>query len=378
MPSLTPKLRRITVDPGTLLLDPNNPRFVTSHEEHVNGTRLADSAVIVATADKMKQERFHVSEITQSILTNGWQPVDAIFVRRYLETDKYLVLEGNRRVAAIQSLLGSERTPIALREALYAIEALEVYGESSPEDYDKKVAYLLGVRHHGALKKWSPLAQARNIFKTYQEFANASGDDDFHWKSNIGEQVAKALSISRSDVQERLTVYRAMSSIAGLPDVGPQKMRDRYYSLMAELCKRLRGALGAYVVQSPDTFLLDARSAERVNQLCHFSDPTRSGSPITNPQEWAPFERIMSDENETKRAANLQRVEVGKEPPSVVWAQRSEELRRLEWSRWLEQVLTVLSQVQLGDIEIEDSKAVAAVARLSEHLGGLHRTQLAG
>jgi hypothetical protein len=61
-----------------------------------------------------------------------------------------------------------------------------------------------------------------------------------------------------------------------------------------------------------------------------------------------------------------------------VWAQRSEELRRLEWSRWLEQVLTVLSQVQLGDIEIEDSKAVAAVARLSEHLSGLHRTQLAG
>jgi hypothetical protein len=366
------------VDPGKLLLDPNNPRFVTSHEEHVSSDRLADPAVIVATAEKMKQERFHIDEIVQSILSNGWQPVDAIFVREYHDTKSYLVLEGNRRVAAIQRLLASEQTPLPLREVLARIEVLEVYGEASLEEYDKKVAYLLGVRHHGALKKWSPFAQARNIFKTYQEFSNADSDAAFHWNADTGKQVAEALSISLSDVQERLTVYRAMTSISSLTDVGPQKMKDRYYSLVAELCKRRKGALGDYIKQDPYTFLFDASSAERMNRLCHFSDPKRDGSPIKNPQEWRALDRILSDENETKRAANLERVEQGKESPSIVWAQRSEELRRLEWSRWLEQVLVVLSRVQLGDIDIDDSKAVAAVSRLTEHLRELRNTQPVG
>lgn len=373
MPSLAPKLRPIMIDPGKLLLDPNNPRFVTSHEEHVSSDRLADPAVISATSDKMKQERFHIDEIIQSILSNGWQPVDAIFVREYRDTKSYLVLEGNRRVAAIQRLLASEQTPPPLREVLSQIEVLEVYGEASPEEYDKKVAYLLGVRHHGALKKWSPFAQARNIFKTYQEFSNAGSDDAFRWNADTGKQVAEALSISLSDVLERLTVYRAMTSISRLQDVGPQRMKDRYYSLVAELCKRRKGALGDYIKQDPYTFLFDTASAERMNRLCHFSDPKRDGSPIKNPQEWRALDRILSDENETKRATNLERVEQGKEPPSVVWAQRSEELRRLEWSRWLEQVLVVLSRVQLGDIEMDDPKAVDAISRLTNHLRELQR-----
>ena len=126
MSSFSLALRPIIVDPSKLLLDPNNPRFVTSQEEHIAEERITGPAVIVAASEKMRQERFHVNDIVQSILTNGWQPIDAIFVRMHLPTGHFLVLEGNRRVAAIQSLLAREDLPPSVRQALATIEVLEV------------------------------------------------------------------------------------------------------------------------------------------------------------------------------------------------------------------------------------------------------------
>ena len=373
MSAFSLSLRPIAVDPSKLLLDPNNPRFVTSQEEHVGLDRVTDPAVIVAAAEKMRQERFHVNDIVQSILTNGWQPVDAIFVRAHLNSGCFLVLEGNRRVAAIQSLLTREDVPPAVRRALSTIEVLEVHGEAPPDEYERQVAYLLGVRHHGALKKWSPFAQAKNIFSTYLDVSGASSESEFRWNEEHGRRVADALTLSVSEVRERLTTYRAMISVAQLPVVGLSNMKDRYYSLIAELCKRRRGALGTYVVQDPETLLFDPESAHRVNSLCHFSDAKREGSPISGPQEWKSLERILADEDETKRVANLSRVEIGKEPPSVVWAQRSQELRRVEWSRWLEQVTAALTRVQLGDIDVDDGEAAGIVLKLTNRLLELRR-----
>ena len=368
MSSFSLSLRPIIVDPSKLLLDPNNPRFVTSQEEHIAEERITDPAVIVAASEKMRQERFHVNDIVQSILTNGWQPVDAIFVRMHLPTGHFLVLEGNRRVAAIQSLLAREDLSLSVRQALATIEVLEVHGEAPPNEYDRQVAYLLGVRHHGALKKWSPFAQARNIFSTYLDVSGASSESDFRWNEEHGRKVAEALTLTLSEVRERLTTYRAMISIAQLPAVGLSNMKDRYYSLIAELCKRRRGSLGTYVVQDPESLLFEPDSAHRINNLCHFSDPRREGSPIASPQEWKSLERILADEDEPKRAANLCRVEIEKESPSVVWAQRSQELRRVEWSRWLEQVTAALTRVQLGDIDVDDAEAAEIVRRLTSRL----------
>ncbi len=149
------------------------------------------------------------------------------------------------------------------------------------------------------------------------------------------------------------------------------------YSLFKELLARRQGPLGKYIEQDPDTLALPDESAKRMDDLCHFSID-RKGSPIKNPQEWRSLEKILKDEDEAKRAASIARVEKSKEQPSIVWAQRAEELKKLEWSRWLERVSAILAKVPLGDINLEDSETVGVVNRLASHIDDLQARVQAG
>lgn len=375
MRELIPELKLIPVDTAKLLLDPNNPRFVTNDNDHVPFDRIADPEVIERTSLRMsrdgKQDAYQIEQLVSSILTNGWQEIDSIFVRRYKKTDLYLVCEGNRRVTAIREILRRNDIPQELRDKLSRIHVLEIQGNHSEAEIARQVAYLLGVRHHGALKRWSPFAQARNIFKTYVEYANYASEDEFRWNDATAHRVAEALSIPPKQVKERLRVYRGMVSVASLPEVGPDRIRDHYYSLFDELLSRDKGPLAQFIAQDSATFALPVEAAQRMENLCHFSKHGRKGSPITNPQEWRAFENILKDDDETKRAANLLRVTEAKEQPSSVWAQRTQELKRLEWARWLEKVSVTLARVPLGDIDLEDQNAIALVKRLASHLDEL-------
>lgn len=380
MLEFVPKLRAIQVDPMKLLLDPNNPRFVSSKEERVSEDKIAHPGVVSATAKKMfpskNDDPYRIVELMQSIETNGWQPVDSIFVRKHEKEDAHVVLEGNRRVTAVQQLLGDKGLPASIRADLAKIEVMEVMGERDPEALERQVSYLLGVRHHGSLKRWSPFAQACNVLECFMEKAGLKDGDEFHWDKRVGRQVAEALSIpltGRRSVEERLSVLQAMKSVADLPNVGPSNLKDRYFSLFAELLARRGQKLGEYIKQDPKTFRFDEDSAKKIEKLCCFSVPKREGAPIVNPQEWRPLNEILKDKDESKREMNLRRVEEGKERPSVVWAQRQEELKKLEWSMWLEKVHAVIKKVQLGQINTDDQEMRKTVSRLIDVLDQLSK-----
>jgi len=166
--------------------------------------------------------------------------------------------------------------------------------------------------------------------------------------------------------------------VASLPEVGPSRLLDHYYSLFKELLARRKGRLGKYIEQNPDTLVLPPDSAKRMDSLCHFSIDGRKGSPIANPQEWRSLEKILNDEDEAKRVANMTRIEDGKEAPSTVWAQRAQELKKLEWSRWLEKVSVILAKVPLGDIDLENPETVQLVKRLASHVDELQAQVKAG
>lgn len=375
MRELVPELKSIKVDPAKLLLDPNNPRFVTNDNDHISYERIADPDVIERTSRRMspdgKQDEYQIEQLVRSILTNGWQEIDSIFVSRYKNTDYYLVHEGNRRVTAIREILRRTDTPKADRDKLAHVSVMEIQGNHSAEEIERQVSYLLGVRHHGALKPWSPFAQARNIFRTYVEYAQYPSEDKFRWDEPTARKVASALSIPLDQVRERLQVYRAMVSVAALPEVGPTRIRDHYYSLFKELLSRRKGPLSQFIPQDPHTLALPPEAAQRMESLCHFSKDGRDGSPIANPQEWRALESILKDDDQIKRAANLLRVTEGKEEPSTVWAQRTQELKKLEWAPWLAKISATLARVPLGDIDLEDQHAIALVQRLASHLDEL-------
>jgi hypothetical protein len=99
-----------TASPVELQLDPYNPRL-TRDEEGSSQSKLLEIMV----------RRFNIDELAESIIAIGFQPFDPILVAR--ERGKLVVLEGNRRIAALKLLLRPEDAPPRYESAWRAYSA---------------------------------------------------------------------------------------------------------------------------------------------------------------------------------------------------------------------------------------------------------------
>ena len=351
-----PRMREIEVSPDNLILDPNNPRLklVSGDDEHVPEERAGDPGIVERTRDRLAggNDQFQLKQLQESIVANGWQPVDFIFVKAHKTEANYLVLEGNRRVMAIRNLLDEPTTKPALRQSLKKIKVMEMMEEDTEEKLQRKISYLLGVRHHGSLQKWSAFAQANNIYLHYLARAKQTRET-FRWDESTARGIASALSISLKEVRERLKVFRAMQQIGNRPEVKSGEptggMRDTFYSVCGGGLLTRGKRLAKFIKQDQLTFLLKEEACVRMEQLCCFSQPKRRGSPINSPREWRYLSRLLEDDDEQKREANIEKVLNDKQRPSDVWSVREEELRKLQWDKWLTKVSLVLQRVELGD-----------------------------
>lgn len=383
MSDLLPKLKRITVDPQSLYPDPNNPRFITKDSDRVKEAKFLDSSVILNTARKMydKDNDVHnIKQIIDSIRANGWQPVDSIFVRCF-EEGRYVVLEGNRRLTAIRAILEDPESSEETKKQLKKIEVMEIVDkidgrrtQKSEQQLRQKISYLLGVRHHGSLKQWSPFAQAASIYERYLR-ASGQRDESFEWDKRVAEEIAGQLSMKVKDVEERICVFRVMKQIGESGTVKESEakegggMRDRYYSVCKEVVMTKCKKLGEFI-HVHDDFKLDDQSLERIIGLCHFDRKARTDSPINKPQQWRFLSKILDDENEAVIESNLKRVVENKERPEVVWAGREAELRQPEWGKWLSEVARIFENLTLGDIE-ENDEALKEMQRIAHVLDSL-------
>lgn len=371
MSELMPKLELRKVAPEKLIPDPNNPRLITNDDEHYDNQQALDlqdrtlSRMRGGEGDDGQRDRYKIKELERSIIENGWWPVDYIFVRKFGDDGHYLVLEGNRRVTAIKNLRNSEDTPLALKNSLNIVEVMEIVGETDEKILREKVTYLLGVRHHGSLKKWTPFAQAHNIFTRYLELAGQT-TDNFSWDVGRGEQVANALSIDLEVLKNRLRVYRGMEQLDGshLMENAEGRIQDRYYSVIAEVVLSKDRALKEYINQNDTDFRLDNESVTKMINLCHFDRPGRKESPINNPQEWRKLANILKEEDESRKAEMLDAVEKHKDKPSDVWAARASELHRITWARWLSSVNNIINKINIGQVDINDGDAKEITIKL--------------
>jgi superfamily II DNA or RNA helicase len=381
-------IQEVEVETKFLVLDPNNPRFLTQQEEKIPLEKCLDQDVVIKTHKQMTSAdanafNFRINELKASIVTNGYRPVDRIFVRSIPNTDHYLVIEGNRRVTAIREILESENPDHEpIKKQLQKIKVAVITADLTEAELKAKITTILGIRHHGSLKKWSPFAQARNIYKHYKEL---QGDDtEFEWdgeSSGIGEQVADALSISAKEVKERLRVYRAMEQLEANLDFEPNaKMNQRYYSVISDVLNRKQKGLNDYLPFNDQEFKLSDEAITRFDQLCYFTKLNRkeadgTTAPINDPTQWRSLNQILQDEDLDKRDTNLKKITEEHRKPSEVWAERAEELNKLEWSKFFEKVELTLSSVDIGKLSLlnldQTEKAKELVAIINETLSKL-------
>ena len=97
--------KRQNISLRNLYLDPNNYRLINEadygevSEEKVKDKIIARRTFRLLAGDKNQ----HIQDLIESFKANGYLPVDQIQVRK-LEDVGYVVVEGNRRIAALKHL----------------------------------------------------------------------------------------------------------------------------------------------------------------------------------------------------------------------------------------------------------------------------------
>ncbi len=141
-----------------IYLDPNNPRFVGLSSVNVPDSDITNPTV-QADALSMLEKQFAVDRIRMNMEINGYLPIDRVIVRP-IGDDSYVVLEGNRRIAAAKTLPSHTQDGNIIdprvRQSVTLIPCLVYTGE------DQSAAWLFqGIRHISGINDWSSYNKAR-------------------------------------------------------------------------------------------------------------------------------------------------------------------------------------------------------------------------
>lgn len=219
------------IEVKNLLLDPNNYRFLDNpafkrkikSKYHLSGVQ--DKTLQLLESDKTYQ----LQELKKSILTNGYVPMERIIVVPYehddLKEDTYLVVEGNRRVAALKSLIqehedGVRELSIEEVQSLSKIPCAILQAKKGALAHAERV--IMGIRHIAGPKAWGAYQQAQLVLELH--------DQEGEEFSRIGEH----LGISAVEVARR---YRAMKALKAMEtdELYASSSSPEYYRLFHEL-----------------------------------------------------------------------------------------------------------------------------------------------
>ena len=155
-----------------LLLDPGNYRFRGEEEygKPAEEERIDDEELQARVLSKLMKNTKGMKELKRSILaTLG--PIERPIVVPH-EEGKYVVLEGNRRIACCKSLqheASNGRLPEDVPKN--AFDEVEVLILSREFDTPEVRRVILGTRHISGILTWGPLERAM-IVKEYREVQN--------------------------------------------------------------------------------------------------------------------------------------------------------------------------------------------------------------
>jgi hypothetical protein len=189
MDQSTNQPKRKTVPVNLLDFDPENPRFPPEIAHGPIGTLIERF---------VRDER--LLEVMASIADHGYFEGEPLLVVAH--GNRYHVVEGNRRLAALKLLSGLEEVP----EGRISIEEVCEHAEYKPEkvpclifDNSTQILRYLGFRHITGIKSWSSLQKARYLKRMRDTFYH-----DFEGKDLL-QRLAREIGSRADYVGQMLT-----------------------------------------------------------------------------------------------------------------------------------------------------------------------------
>lgn len=185
-----------------LLLDPNNYRLQeVSGYVSVSPDRFQLEQVQKTTLQRLQDEG--LKELQKSIIANGFLPIERIVVVPHAAAEgQYLVIEGNRRVAALRGLRDQLNAGIEIPDNVTAVfDAVPCIVAADDPKFPFFRETLMGVRHVGGIKQWGGYQRAKLIVDLR---------DDHELEAT---EIADRLGLSVQEVNRRYRAFKALQQM---------------------------------------------------------------------------------------------------------------------------------------------------------------------
>lgn len=198
-----------------LLLDPNNYRFIDSKDyKPVPESQAGDSRIQQRTLNLiMGKNQESIKDLISSFTTNGFLDIDQIQVKA-IEGEKYLVLEGNRRVATLKYLWDEFKkgndVGLLKDSDFKSIRLIEIIDEDP-------VQHLIGMglHHISGKKRWSAVNEAQLISDLIEKYGKSENE------------ICDALGISTWKLRKSLRALGLIKQYRS-SDYGDQFLANKY------------------------------------------------------------------------------------------------------------------------------------------------------
>lgn len=209
-----------------LLLDPNNYRFLDRKKFKKKANNRSHEESVQRAALESLEQSYQLDELKRSIITNGYVPMERIIVVPYAsKPGQFLVIEGNRRVASLKSLLNEEREGVlvltpAQRASFSKIPCAVL--KSSGLSLKRAERIIMGIRHIAGPKEWGAYQQALLV-------SELKDDEDLEFR-----EIGETLGITSVEAARR---YRAIRALKQMEDdeLFAKKAEPAFYRLFHEL-----------------------------------------------------------------------------------------------------------------------------------------------
>ena len=224
---------RRTASLSRLYLDPNNFRFIDLPEYKFVKPEDVFNANVQrrTTAFILGKSQQNARDLIASIKENGWLDIDPILVQNK-ERGRYIVVEGNRRVATLKYLQRRyEEDAIDLGQldsAVFSKVPVVHYANADPGQY----LVMMGLHHITGKQRWPAINRAQAINDLYEHFDQDTG------------AVCRSLGISKREFNLSLRTLALVNAYKN-SDYGDQFESDKY-NLFREILNNpaLRGWIG--------------------------------------------------------------------------------------------------------------------------------------
>lgn len=188
-----------------VFLDTNNPRFHGENDFQLHNSNGVFDSKNQEVVRQYIVRKYGANEIIDSVLAVGFIPIDMVVLEK-TSNDKYVVVEGNRRIAALKTIVGNISRKVLevngeILQSIYSFEALVIVKNSKNINLKKWI--LQGIRHVSGVRGWGPYQQAMLI-------------NELHYKHKMPfKDIGKTIGVHYNRVSTMLRAYLALEQMKG-------------------------------------------------------------------------------------------------------------------------------------------------------------------